>query len=441
MQRPYESLTPRSAAAFEKAGERIAGGVSRQTLKFEPYPFYAAHGRGCELVDTDGNRYLDLVNNYTSLIHGHAHGPSVMAMVTSIREGHALGCPTEDEYRLAGVLCERFPSIESLRFTTTGSEAMILAARAARAATRRSRVLKFEGGFHGMGDEFFVAVRPSRPLGSGEFRVAEPHSDGLSEVGTIVARYNDIDSVQEALRAFGHEIAAIVVEPFLGNAALIEALPGFLSSLSSLTSANGSMLILDEIQSTRLDYGGAQTLHGVKPDLMTSGKIIGGGMPLAVVGGRAEAMFGFIGTRPSIAQTGTFTGFGVAVRAGLAALEHWQPVDIERLNALGAIMRTEIKRVFEAHDLPIRVNGSGSMFSIVISDRAINYVSDLDDADQKMWQLLFLELLAQGVYVLPRGTGCLSTPMDRSHVEEFIDKLDRALAASLKSQAPAQAAR
>lgn len=428
----YGSRTPTSAAAIAAAQGRLPGGHSRQTLVYRPYPFFAARGEGFSLYDLDGCRYLDLVNNYTSLIHGHAHPPTVAAISAAAAAGSAPGTPTELELQMAEELARRIPSLQRIRFAVTGSEAVGLALRVARANTGRNRVLKFEGGFHGIWDEVQQSIR-SQPLSPGEFGLGRPNSAGLATGDTVIARYNDLDSVRAALERHGEEIAAVIAEPFLGNGALLAAAPGFLASLADLAHEHGALFVLDEIQSCRLAYAGAQSFHGVEPDLTTVGKTIGGGVPLAAFGGREDLMEKMAGIDPAIPQPGTFNAFPLSLAAGLAGLEHWREPDFERLNGLGETLRERTRAVFEEQGVPVSITGQGSMFHVAIGQGQIESYADFRGGADGPRETLHQELLARGVYLTPRGTGCLSTPMGAEQVDEWVAVLAAALEATVAS--------
>ncbi|MYV99215.1 aminotransferase class III-fold pyridoxal phosphate-dependent enzyme [Streptomyces sp. SID3343] len=433
--RALRKRTTSSEGSYVRASGRIPAGVSRQTLAYAPYPVFAERGSGQYLWDVDGNRYLDLVNNYTSLIHGHAHGPTVEATIAELRRGGALGAPCTSEREFADLLTERFPVMERLRFALSGTEAVAFATRAARAFTGRKRLLKFEGGFHGSGDEVQQSIG-AQPLPPGAFGPGVPNSAGLLDVPTLVAVYNDRAGVRRAFAEHGSEIAAVVVEPFLGNAGLVTAEPGFLAFLAEHAHRHGALLIVDEIQSMRLDTGGAQRLHGVVPDLVTLGKIMGGGMPLAAFGGREEIMRAFDGFAPAIAQTGTFTAFNVGLAAGLATVRHFGAEEVRALDHAGARVRDGIAKVFTEHGLPVTVNGTGSMFNICLIEGPVRDYRTWRAADDRTWTRVRTGLLARGVHINARGTGCLSTPMTDTDLDDFLTALHLAVGDATKNPEP-----
>lgn len=422
----YATLTDGSRVALGAARTRLTGGHSRQTLLFPPHPVFAVRGQGARIEDVDGHRYLDLVNNYTSLIHGHAHAPTNAAMIAQLEQGTALGAPTTEELVLARELSDRIPSMQRVRFTVTGSEAVFFALRVARAVTGRPRILKFEGGFHGSSDEMQQSI-VSEPLTAGEFSAPVPNSDGLAPVPTLIARLGDRESVSRALEAHVGEIAAIVVEPFLGNNALIPATPDFLQWLAETAHSHGALLVLDEVQSCRLARGGAQSIRGVTPDLTALGKTIGGGLPLAAFGGSEELMSVMDGMTPRVPQPGTFNAFSLSLAAANATLEYWDEQEIARLGALGAQVRAGIADVFAANQIPVTVQGEGSMFHIALRDGPITSYDEVGDVDADGWRIIHHQLLARGIYVTARGTGCLSTPMGSAEVDEFLSRLGEAV--------------
>jgi glutamate-1-semialdehyde 2,1-aminomutase len=422
----YGARTPASAAAAVAARELLPGGHSRQTLAYRPYPFFAARGEGCYLYDIDGCSYLDFVNNYTSQIHGHAHAPTVAALAEAAAKGSAPGAPTELELAMAEELVERIPSIEQVRFAVTGSEAVGLAIRLARAHTRRPRVLKFEGGFHGVWDEVQQSIR-SQPLSPGEFGLGEANSAGLATTETVVARYNDLDSVEAAFGRWGEEIGVVIAEPFLGNGALLAAAPGFLAAVQDLAHGHGAIFVLDEIQSCRLAVGGAQSFHAIEPDLTTLGKTIGGGLPLAAFGGRGELMAQMDGFDPQVPQPGTFNAFPLSLAAGMATLDDWREADFARLAELGEAMRERTRAVFAECRLPVSVSGQGSMFHVSVHPEEIDDYSKFFAIDGEVREMLHRELLGRGIYLTPRGTGCLSTPMSAAQIDQWAEALGAAL--------------
>lgn len=418
----YESSRARSGLAFSAASRLLPSGVSRQTLVYPPFPFFGQRGERQYLWDVDGNRYLDLVNNYTSLIHGHAHEPSVHAATQELLRGGALGAPTKLELEFTQLLVERYPAIEKLRFAVSGSEAILFAIRSARAYTGRPRVLKFEGGFHGNHDEVQLSVG-AEPLVPGTFGYGVPNSEGLLNAPTLVAIFNDRQSVHAAFAAHSGEIAVVIVEPFLGNAGLLPAAPGFLNFLAEIAHNNGALLLVDEIQSMRLSYGGVQELHDVHPDLIALGKILGGGLPLAAFGGRQEIMSVLDGFDPPVPQTGTFNAFSASLASGMATMRAFNREAVERLNDAGESARNGIRSVFSDCRVPVTVTGQGSMFNITVGAENVMDYQSWRGISPDYWLTLRLRLLNKFNYITARGTGCLSTPMTESDIDKFLADL------------------
>ncbi len=411
----YEAANPRSRAFFSQAADRLAGGTTRTTVFFDPFPPAMVRGEGCWIEDLDGNRRIDFLNNYTSLILGHAE-PSVMAAVNEqTLRGSAFAAPTQNEVRLAELICTRVPSVERLRFANSGTEATMFALRLARAFTRRDKVLIFDGGYHGTHD--YAAAHSSA---------------GIPEVvrGTVVtAPYNDLDAVTRVVRETGADLAAIIVEPIMGSAGIVPARRDFLHGLRELANANGSLLIFDEVISLRVAPGGAQEVFGVRPDLTTMGKIIGGGFPVAAFGGRMDvmALLDPRGGSPAIPHGGTFNGNPVGTAAGIATLEALTPEVYARLNDLGDRVRMELSDLFEELAVEVQVTGIGSLFNLHFTSQPIyDYASSRAGAND-VSRGAMLALLNEGIFLAPRGLGCISTPMGDSEVDALVSAMRRVL--------------
>ncbi|MDR6639439.1 aminotransferase class III-fold pyridoxal phosphate-dependent enzyme [Paenarthrobacter nitroguajacolicus] len=425
----YIARTPRSRAAFEAAGRTIVGGVSRGTMAYPPYPFYASHGVGARLHDLDGNEYLDLINNYTSLIHGHGHKATADAAEAALKTGQALGTPSVEEAELANELRCRIPTLEVIRFTTTGSEALQYAIRVARAFTGRKRVLKFEGGFHGSEAGLVQDIWNTTALAPGSARPAQPSSAGLDDVSTITAVYNDPAAVANAFSQWGDEIAVVVFEPFLGNNGLVTATHDFVDSIFEQAHSHGALVLLDEIQGLRASYGASQQIFGVKPDLVTVGKIISGGFALAGFGGRKELMSALTNADAPMPQSGTFTASQVALQAGLAAIRAYDEAEYDRLKSLRDGFAQASVEEFARVGRTVQINGFGSMFHVSINHEPVNSLARHLQSDHALWSAVRLGLLNRGVNLMLRGTGCLSTPMTEADVDFYREALRDVLAA------------
>src|SRR5919107_95595 len=346
----YLARTPRSRALWERATASLPGGSTRTTVYSAPYPPYAARGAGLVVTDVDGNDYRDFLGNYTSLILGHAHPAVVAAVEAQVRRGSAFAAPTELEVELAEELRRRVPSIEQLRFTSSGTEATMFAIRAARAYTGRAVVATFDHAYHGTHDLVMTGT-PGVPDAIAAFRVELP--------------WGDLDGVEEAIRGREGDIAAILLEPVQGAGGVRAPDPGFLVGLRAVADRIGALLIFDEIISFRISRGGAQEVYGVRPDLTTLGKIIAGGYPLAAFGGRADVLEIFDARRErAVSHGGTFNGNPVAAAAGLATLNEVTTTAYERLAVLGERLRARLSDRIDADRLDARVVVVGSLFQV-----------------------------------------------------------------------------
>ena len=401
----YRRSNPRSVEMSRRAQRVLPGGTTRSTTYFPPFPPFQVRGEGCYIFDLDGNRRVDYLNNYTSLICGHAH-PHILKAAREAQEGGtAFSAPTEYEVRLAEVLCERVASVELVRFTNSGTEATMAALRVARAYTGRSKVGRFEGGYHGTHD---YATTPAAGV-PGEI-------SGLM----VDLPYNDVEGCRRVLETVGDELAAIIVEPVQGASGVIPARPDFLRFLRSAATAGGSVLIFDEVQTLRLHRGGAQAVYDVRPDLSTFAKIIGGGFPVGAFGGVGEIMEILHPVSGNIAWGGTFNGNPVTAAAGIACLEMLTDRVIEELNELGEYAKAGITRAFAEGGVPGQATGMGSLFNLHPTSEPISDVHAVNRVDPDLKSLFHFGLLNRGFYLSSRGTACLSTPMTRTEVDNLI---------------------
>jgi glutamate-1-semialdehyde 2,1-aminomutase len=397
----YLARTPRSAAMFERAAAALPGGSTRTTIYSAPYPPYMTHGQGLRTWDVDGNEYRDFLGNYTSLILGHAHPDVVAAVEAQVRRGSAFAAPTETEIELAEELRRRLPSVELIRFTNSGTEATMFAIRAARAFTGRPLLAKFEGAYHGTHDAA-VAWTAGVPAGISDLVLELP--------------WGDEDGVKRALRGREGAVAAIIIEPVQGAGGVRAAHPEFLRFLRDLTLRIGALLIFDEVIAFRVGPNGAQgRLGGVRPDLTTLGKIIGGGYPSGGFGGRAEVMGQFDARRAgALVHGGTFNGNPVSAAAGLATLRFLTPARYSELERLGERARRGIAAGIRAAEIVARVGGVASLFQVFPGP-------SLRPPDGLSPQAaLFLGLLVDGFHLAPRGMGALSTPATDADVDDLV---------------------
>lgn len=404
----YLARTPRSRELFERATASLPGGSTRTTVYTAPYPPYIAAGEGLTVRDVDGNTYRDFLGNYTSLILGHAHPAVVAAVEAQVRRGSAFAAPTETEIELAEELRRRLPSVELVRFTSSGTEATMFAIRAARAFTGRPLIATFERAYHGTHDGVMSGT-PGVPTALSGLRVELPWADP--------------EGVERALRGREDDLAAIVIEPVQGAGGVRAATPDFLAFLRALADRHGALLIFDEIISFRIGPGGAQGVAGVRPDLTTLGKIIGGGYPLAAFGGRADVMAIYDARRVGgISHGGTFNGNPVAAAAGLATLHELTPDVYRTLDALGERLRAAVLTMIEREELDGRVAAVGSLFQVWADDAVSAVATGVARAPE-----LFLGLLLEGFAVAPRGMGAIPAIATEADVDDLAAAIGRVL--------------
>src|SRR5947209_6252351 len=407
----------------------MPGGTARTTTYFDPYPLFIDRGEGCLIWDVDGTERIDAVGNYTAMILGHSHPKVVEAIRRQAARGTAFAAANAIEGELAEILCDRVPSLDKVRFCNSGTEATMFAMRLARAFTGRSKIARIEGGYHGTHDYAEVSTHPDvDEAGPADRPVAQPDSIGtpawaLDQV--VVLPFNQPDAAERILRENAAQLAGVILEPIIGAGGVIAATPDFLQRLRSVTSELRMLLIFDEVISLRVAPGGAQQLYGVTPDLTTLGKIIGGGLPVAAFGGRADVMELLDPRRdPSIAQGGTYNGNPLGMAAGLAAMTELTPDVYEALNRKGARVSEQLAEVFASHDVAVQVNSAGSMFALHFTDQPVVDYRSMAAADKKTTRDLFRGLVNHGVLMAPRAMGALSTPMGEDDVQEFIDAVD-----------------
>lgn len=421
-----------SAALFERAKKVISGGVNSPVRAFKAVggePVFLAKGKGARMWDADGNEYLDYCASWGPLILGHAHEAVVAAAMKAAQDGSTFGAPTEREVVLAETLRAAIPSIEKVRLNSSGTEAVMSALRVARAATGREAILKFEGCFHGHADALLVKA------GSGVATLGLPDSPGVpSAIAklTLTARYNDLADVDRCFaeaKAAGTPIGAVILEPVVGNMGVVAPANGFLAGLRKACDANGALLIFDEvITGFRLKYGGYQDIAGVKADLTTLGKILGGGMPIGAYGGRADLM-NLVAPEGSVYQAGTLSGNPVAVAAGLATLAELAKAGVyEKLDALTARLEKGLADGAAKAKVAVRVQRVGSMITVFFATDPITDWPSAAKADRARFGKWHRELLDRGVYWPPAQfeAAFVST----AHTEADIDKTVSAAASA-----------
>lgn len=400
--------------------------MSRGTIFRDPYPPFMAYGRGSRLVDLDGDERIDFLNNYTALIHGHTHPAIVERVCAEVQRGASYSFPNAAEEQLASRIVDRLPAADRVRFTNSGTEAVMLAIRLARAATGRDRIAKFEGCYHGTYDDARVSEGASlEALGPIERpnSVLEPGLSRGSGEAVLTLPFNRPDLVVPLIEEHAHELAAVLVDPAPNRAGLAEGSPAFLQALRDVTSRHGIVLIFDEVITFRVAPGGMQRKLGIAPDLTALGKIVGGGLPVGAVAGRAS-LVGLLDPRRAdgVAHGGTFNGNAATMAAGVAALDLLTDQEYERINALAAQLGSRLQEALRANGAPCRVNVAGSLFSVHLrEDEVADYRSLVADPSARERSAAFAAaLLARGIVLSPNGLGCISTPMAGQDVDAFV---------------------
>jgi glutamate-1-semialdehyde 2,1-aminomutase len=426
----------KSAALFARAQGVMPGGNTRTTVYMAPYPPYAASGEGCWVTDVDGDRRLDCLNNYTALIHGHAHPAIVEAATRRLARGASFPLPTPEEIELAALLCERLPSAERVRFTNSGSEAVMMAVKGARAHTGRPKIAKCEGAYHGSYDYVEVSLG-STPGNWGS--LAAPASTEYSR-GTppavlddvVVLPFNHTDQAIARIEREARHLAAVIVDPVPNRVGLMPARRDFLRALREVASRHGIVLVFDEVISFRVGYHGAQGAFGVTPDVTTLGKIIGGGLPVGAVVGRADVMAVFDPTDgpPRAPHGGTFNANPVTMAAGLAAMRLLTEDAYARLDETGAKLRASLEACLARAGVPGGVTGMGSLFRLHGTDREVVDYRSARPTPEEAARLgrIVRRLMEHGVLVSTTGLGCLSTPMGDSELESLVETFAAVLA-------------
>jgi glutamate-1-semialdehyde 2,1-aminomutase len=420
---------------YDRALASLPGGNSRTTVFMKPYPIYAARGEGCRVWDVDGNQYIDCINNFTSLIHGHAHPALIEAATRQLALGSAFGLPTESEIDLAELLAQRLPSVDQVRFANSGTEAVMMALKAARAFTGRPKIAKCEGAYHGSYDYAEVSLDPTPEAWGRNAPVSVAYARGtpdnvLADVVTIP--FNDAEAAVSLIREHGRELACVLVDPMPNRAGLAPADKAYLDALRQVTREVGALLIFDEVITFRLGYRGAQGLWDIDPDLTTLGKIMGGGFPVGAIAGRKEfmAVFDPGHGKPALPHGGTFSANPVTMRAGIAAMELLDEAAFTRLDVIGEAVRTGIDEAFRRTGVPGGTVGLGSLLKIHFTDRPIrDYRSAYPTEQEVLRQAIFNRgLLNRGVLAAGYGLMALSTPMTDTDIEMIVAAASQSLA-------------
>ncbi len=414
----------KSRKLYQEAQRYIPGGVNSPVRAFKAVggdPLFIRKARGAYIEDEDGNQYLEFINSWGPMILGHAHPVIEEAVARAIKDSLSFGAPTAREVQMAELITSMIPSVEKVRMVNSGTEATMSAIRLARGYTARDKIIKFDGCYHGHGDSFLIAA------GSGAATMGIPNSPGVTRgtaQDTLIAPFNDIDAVKDLIRDYPDEIAAIIVEPVAGNMGCVLPENDFLQDLREVCDEANIVLIFDEVMTGfRLAEGGAQERFGVRPDLSTLGKIIGGGMPVGAYGGKAEIM-DFVSPAGPVYQAGTLSGNPVAMAAGIAVLEYLKghPEVYEKIDHTTAEIEEGMRQNLRSLDLEYTINRCGSMISMFFTDLPVANMAQAAKSDTDLFGKYFRGMLEKGIYLAPSQFEALfiSTSIGEREVEKFL---------------------
>jgi glutamate-1-semialdehyde 2,1-aminomutase len=420
----------KSEQLFAAALQYIPGGVNSPVRAFRAVggtPFFAERASGAKIWDVDGNEYIDYVGTWGPAILGHAHPKIIKAVQMAAEHGTSFGIPNPAEVTMARLICSLVPSVQKVRMCNSGTEATMSTVRLARGFTKRDKIIKFDGCYHGHADSLLVKA------GSGALTFGNPDSAGVPAAfteHTVVLPFNDPEAVQRALQANPGKIAGIIIEPVPGNAGLYLPKPGYLEFLREITSANGALLIFDEVMTGfRLAKGGAQERFGVTPDLTCFGKVIGGGLPVGAFGGRAEIM-DLLAPLGPVYQAGTLSGNPLAMSAGIAALQELEATDAyTRLEELGAALQQGLQTAAKNAGVAVQFNRCGSMFCAYFCSEPVHNLADAFKSDREKFKRYFHSMLDQGVCLAPSQfeAGFLSTAHTHADLDKTVQAAEKAL--------------
>lgn len=416
----YKKRFPLSRERHEKLVQYIPGGATRSLSYFKPWPLHISHGQGAHVYTHEGHALLDVTNAYGALIHGHGDPDVTAAVCAGIARGSQYSTPTDSQFRLAKLLCDRVPGFERVRFLNSGTEATMFAMRTARAFTGRDKILKMAGGFHGTHD----AVAASTKKNVITAGIPSAMTRDILEVP-----FNNIAALEETVAAHANELAAVIMEPFLGAGGVVLPQKGYLEKIRQITRAHDVLLIFDEIFSFRVDIGGCQKLFGVTPDITTVGKVVGGGLPIGVLGGRAEIMniYCHENTDKPLYHSGTFNGYETVMQAGFAALSKFDETAVAYVNRLGDRFQNGLQQTFSAQGLNIQATQIGSLLNLHFVNEPVTTPEQVLRSEEELHALMHLSLLNKGVFSIPRGLFILSTVMTAAQIDSLVETIARVL--------------
>lgn len=430
----YRSELAISRHLHERAVRVMPGGNTRHSIALAPYPVYVKRGKGCRVTDVEGEDRIDFLNNFTSLILGHADPGLTATVQQSVMLGTAFTMPTEAQVELAELLVSRVPYIDQVRFANSGSEAVMLAIKAARAFTGKHKIAKFEGAYHGIYDYAQVSDGPTADdwgdLNSPAC-VTDAGAPPSQAADVVVMPWNNFEVCRKLIEANGNQLAAVLVDALPLGIGLIAPKAGFLEMLREETARRNILLIADEVLTFRLSYHGAMHQHGISPDLTALAKIIGGGFPVGAVAGSVRVMSVFDHTHDlKVHHGGTFNANPVTMAAGLETMRQMTPEAYHRLEAMGNYVREQLKRMFHDRRTPVKICGRGSLFMAHLTYEDLVDFRSLSDYSRPkaLYADLCHGMLGYGIVISPRGIfGCLSTPMSEAELDAFVEALQRSL--------------
>ncbi|MDA3918808.1 MAG: aspartate aminotransferase family protein [Deltaproteobacteria bacterium] len=416
----YMEKFPASKERHEELINYIPGGATRSLSYFKPYPIHIESGKAAFVFTHEGHKLLDTTNAYGAIVHGHGDPDIVKAVQKGITKGSQYSTPTDGQYKLAKLLCERIPGFERIRFVNSGTEATMFALRAARAYTNKDKIIKMSGGFHGTHD--CVAASTKKNV------ITAGIPKGMTE-DMIEVPFNDFQALEKAVKENSDQLAAVIMEPFLGAGGIVLPAKGYLEHVRKVTRDNNVLLIFDEIFSYRVHTGGCQKLYGVTPDLTTVGKVIGGGLPIGVFGGKEEIMNIFCHEKSAapLYHSGTFNGYETLMQAGYAALSKYDEKAVAYINNLGDRLQKGLRQSFKDNGLNIQSNHIGSLLNIHFVNEAITTSEQVLKSEEQLHTLMHLSLLNKGIFSIPRGLFILSCAMTENDIDFLIEKIDETL--------------
>lgn len=422
-------LYQRSSALFDEAKKYIPGGVNSPVRAFKSVggvPVFMKSAKGAYITDEDDRTYIDYINSWGPAILGHTHPEVLENLKNQAEKGFSFGTPSELETEIAKLIIENVPNIDQIRMVSSGTEACMSAVRLARGFTGRDKIVKFEGCYHGHSDSFLIKA------GSGAATFGNPNSPGVTKgtaQDTLLARYNDIEQVEDLFRHNEGEIAAVIIEPVAGNMGCVLPENEFLQKLRTLCDQHGALLIFDEVMTGfRLAFGGAQEVFGVKADLVTFGKVIGGGLPVGAFAGRNEIM-DHLAPKGAVYQAGTLSGNPLAMRAGLTTLQVIRNTEnfYEKINKTTETLDFEIGKILNKKGIQHRINRKGSMMSIFFHTSAVSNFDDATEANHSLFNYFFHYLLENGIYLPPSGyeTWFISSAIEEKEIQTTLEVIEK----------------